>query len=194
MRMAVVNFDENKVLLGCVKNDLDSQRLLYEHHKIAMFTLCLRYATDRSDAEDILQDGFIQVFRSIQQFDVSRGVFEGWMRKVFINTALQQIRKKKMSFVEVNDTQLQLSTNEDVISQLSLKELMLHIQQLPPGYRTVFNMYVIDGMQHNEIAESLQISVNTSKSQLFKAKQILKKTITAAQNVATHYDKINIIR
>ena len=184
--MAIVNFDENKVLLGCVKNDLACQRLLYEHHKIAMFTICLRYATDRSDAEDMLQDGFIQVFKAIHQYDATRGVFEAWMRKVFVNTALQQIRKKKMSFVEINDSQHQFSTDEDVVSQLSIKELLTHIQQLPTGYRTVFNMYVIDGMQHNEIAEQLQISVNTSKTQLFKAKQILKKTITAAQNVTTH--------
>ncbi len=91
-----------------------------------------------------------------------------------------------MSFVEINDSQAQLSTDEDVVSNMSLKELLLHIQALPTGYRTVFNMYVIDGMQHNEIAEMLNITVSTSKSQLFKAKQLLKKSITEAQNIFIH--------
>jgi RNA polymerase sigma factor (sigma-70 family) len=181
--MPNVNFNENVVLQGCLNHDPSSQKLLYERYKISMFTLCLRYATDRSDAEDILQDGFLQIFKQLHQFDSSRGVLEAWMRKVVINTALQQIRKKKMSFVEMNDAQPQLSTDEDVVSNMSLKELLLHIRRLPTGYRTVFNMYVIDGMQHNEIAEMLNITVSTSKTQLFKAKQLLKKSITEAQNV-----------
>jgi RNA polymerase sigma factor (sigma-70 family) len=179
-------FDEKSVLQGCMKNNLRCQKLLYERYKVAMFMLCLRYATDRADAEDMLQDGFIQVFKEIHQYDATRGVFEGWMRKVIINVALQLIRKKKMSFVEIDDSQMQISSDEDVISSMSLRELLAYIQKLPTGYRTVFNLYVIDGMQHNEIAETLNISINTSKTQLFKAKQLLKKAITNAQLSTTN--------
>jgi RNA polymerase sigma factor (sigma-70 family) len=176
-------FKEKEVLEGCIRNDLLSQKLLYERYKIAMFTLCLRYAVDKCEAEDMLQDGFIQVFKEIRQYDATRGVFEGWMRRVIINVALQLIRKKKMSFVEINDSLAQISSDEDVISDLSLKELLAHIQKLPTGYRTVFNLYVIDGLQHNEIAEMLKISINTSKTQLFKAKQLLKKAITESHSI-----------
>ncbi len=179
-------FDEKNVLQGCLKNDLRSQKLLYERYRISMFTLCLRYATDRAEAEDMLQDGFIQVFKEMHQYDAAKGVFEGWMRRVIINVALQLIRKKKMSFLEMNDSQLQISSDEDVVSTMSLKELLAHIQKLPTGYRTVFNLYVIDGLQHNEIAEMLNISVNTSKTQLFKAKQLLKKAITDSQLVTAY--------
>jgi RNA polymerase sigma factor (sigma-70 family) len=180
------NFNEKVVLQGCFNNDLRSQKLLYERYKVPMFTLCLRYAADRSEAEDMLQDGFIQIFKELHQFDANKGVFEGWMRRVIINMALQLIRKKKMSFVEINDTQMQISNDEDVISNMTMKELLLHIQKLPTGYRTVFNLYVIDGLQHNEIAEMLNISVNTSKTQLFKAKQLLKKAITESQWMLVH--------
>ena len=176
--MAIVHFDEKEVLNGCLRQDVGSQRLLYEHHKVVMFTTCLRYVSNRADAEDILQDGFLQIFKELHQYDTSRGALGAWMRKVMINTALQAIRKNKMSFVEMNEVQMPLQTNEDIVSSMTLAEIMKHIQELPNGYRTVFNLYVIDGFQHNDIAEMLNISTSTSKTQLFKAKQLLKKSLS----------------
>ena len=108
----------------------------------------------------------------------------GWIRRVIINEALQVIRKKKISFVEMTTTHEDALSDDDAVSQLGLKELLGFIQQLPTGYRTVFNLYVIDDMPHNEIADVLQISVSTSKSQLFKAKQMLQKMVTNSQRVA----------
>jgi RNA polymerase sigma factor (sigma-70 family) len=177
------NFDEKLMIEGCLNGKIQQQRQLYEHFKVKMFTTCLRYAADRMEAEDMLQDGFVLVFKELHQFDSTRGVLEGWIRRVMINAALQTIRKKKIQFSEITDNQHFISSDDDIVSDLSMKELIQHIQKLPPGYRTVFNMYVIDDMSHNDIAAQLNISVNTSKTQLFKAKQQLKKSISAAERV-----------
>lgn len=180
--MSNLNFDDKHILTGCLKNELRCQKLLYERYKTAMFTHCLRYAVDRAEAEDMLQEGFVLVFKKLNQFDPEKGVIGAWMRKVIINCALQNIRKKKVAFSEITVTEEEIATShDDAVAQLGLKELLSHIQKLPTGYRTVFNMYVIDGMQHNEIAEILQISSNTSKTQLFKAKLMLQKMINESQ-------------
>lgn len=179
----MINFDEKSIVAGCLKGDLRCQKQLYEHFKAKMFIICLRYASDRYEAEDMLQDGFIQVFKEIHQYDNSRGVIEAWIRRVMINASLQVLRKKKIAYIEIDDNQFNVHSDDDVIADLSLKELLQFIQKLPLGYRTVFNMYVIDGMQHNEIAQELNISINTSKTQLFKAKQLLRKMINEATTV-----------
>jgi RNA polymerase sigma factor (sigma-70 family) len=176
----MVNFDEKSIVAGCLKGDLRSQKQLYEHFKLKMFMVCLRYASDKTEAEDMLQDGFIQVFKEMHQYDDTRGSLDAWVRRVMINASLQVIRKKKLAFVEIAESHYNVSSDDDIVSDLSMKELLLFIQKLPTGYRTVFNMYVIDGMQHNEIADELRISINTSKTQLFKAKQMLRKMITEA--------------
>jgi RNA polymerase sigma factor (sigma-70 family) len=178
--MSNINFDENSLIKGCLSNDARCQKELYEKYKSAMFVHCLRYASDRAEAEDMLQEGFLIVFKELHQYEGSRGALGGWIRRVVINSALQVIRKKKISFSEMDASYEEVSNDEDAVSQLSLKELLVHIQSLPNGYRTVFNMYAIDGMQHNEIAELLQISINTSKTQLFKAKQMLQKMIISS--------------
>ena len=182
--MSNMNIDEKIVVKGCLAGDMRSQKLLYERYKAAMFVHCLRYGADKSEAEDMLQEGFLKVFRELHQYDMSRGMLGGWIRRVIINEALQMIRKKKINFVEMTPLHEDVIANDDAVSQLGLKELLGFIQQLPTGYRTVFNMYVVDDMPHNEIADILQISVSTSKSQLFKAKQMLQKMVTNSQRVA----------
>ena len=182
--MSNMDFDEKLVVKGCLSGDIRSQKLLYERYKTAMFVHCQRYGADRSEAEDMLQEGFLKVFRELHQYDIERGMLGGWIRRVIINEALQVIRKKKINFVEMTSSHEDASSDDDAISQLGLKELLGFIQQLPTGYRTVFNMYVVDDMPHNEIAETLQITVSTSKSQLFKAKQMLQKMVTNSQRVA----------
>lgn len=185
--MSYANFDENTIIKGCLNDDIRSQKLLYEKYKSAMFTHCLRYASDRAEAEDMLQEGFLVVFKELYQYDASRGAIGGWIRRIIINSALQIVRKKKIFFSEITEDQNILMADEDAISQIGLKELLGYIQQLPTGYRTVFNMYVIDGMAHNEIAETLQISLSTSKTQLFKAKLMLQKMITTNELVIAQF-------
>jgi RNA polymerase sigma factor (sigma-70 family) len=182
--MSNVNIDESLVVKGCLNGDIRSQKQLYDRYKNAMFVHCMRYAVDKSEAEDMLQEGFLIVFKELHQYDSTRGALGGWIRRVIINAALQMIRKKKINFAEITTLHEEVLADDDAIAQIGLKELLGYIQKLPSGYRTVFNMYVIDDMKHNEIAEILQISVNTSKTQLFKAKQILQKMVLENQKVA----------
>jgi len=163
---------------GCLGGDRHSQRALYERFKVPMFRLCLRYAKDGPEAEDLLQEGFIKVFSDLHQFK-HRGALGGWIRRVMVNIALQHIRKNKQLFtnVEIETMEDRHSTDENIFAELGAKNLTKMIQQLPPGYRAVFNMYVIEGYSHKEIADQLNISENTSKSQLSKAKATLRKRL-----------------
>lgn len=169
---------EEHIIRGCLKGDSESQRALYEHFKVPMFRLCLRYAKDRPEAEDLLQDGFIQVFSDLHQYKFN-GALGGWIRRVIVNVALQHIRRNKRMFptVEIESIADDYQTDEDVFSNLGVKALTKIIQQLPPGYRAVFNMYVIEGYSHKEIAAKLNFTVNTSKSQLSKAKAMLRRML-----------------
>ncbi len=169
---------EEHIIKGCLKGDSESQRALYEHFKVPMFRLCLRYAKDRPEAEDLLQDGFIQVFNDLHQYKFN-GALGGWIRRVIVNVALQHIRrnKKMQNTVEIESIADDYQTDEDVFSNLGVKALTKIIQQLPPGYRAVFNMYVIEGYSHKEIAEKMNFRVNTSKSQLSKAKAMLRRML-----------------
>lgn len=166
------------LLEGCLKKDKRAQRELYERYKVAMYRLCLRYAKDRQEAEDILQDGFIKVFADLPGFR-GDGALGGWIRRVMINTALQHVRQQKKLFpIESLDHIPDPIIEAPIFSNPSrVKTLTKIIQLLPTGYRTVFNLFVIEGYTHKEIAESLGISVNTSKSQLSKAKAMLRKML-----------------
>ncbi|MFH1936571.1 MAG: RNA polymerase sigma factor, partial [Bacteroidota bacterium] len=144
-----------------------------------MYGICLRYAGDVLEAQDILQEGFIKVFQQLKQFRY-RGSFEGWLRRIFINTAITLAnRELKFSRREELTPHLGASGEElEGLFRLSQQELLRLIQQLPAGYRTVFNLYVVEGYSHREIASMLKISVNTSKSQLFSAKKSLRVKLT----------------
>lgn len=165
---------------GCLRGDSRHQRALYDKYRVEMFMLCLRYARDRAEAEDFLQDGFMQVFRDLRQFDATKGSLQGWVRKVVLNKALQQLRKKKLPFApgDASDFAHLAPADENIISMLSAKEITQLIQQLPEGYRTVFNLYMVEGYSHQEIADTFGISVNTSKTQLHKARLALQQKIT----------------
>lgn len=173
---------EKNLLNSCLKNERSAQRALYEKYKVPLFRVCLRYAKDRMQAEDILQDGFIKIFSDLHQFSF-QGSFEGWMRRVIVNTALQHIRKHKKfkDMVELDHLSVDFKIKEVASEQLNMQELTRLIQQLPEGYRTVFNLYVIEGYTHKEIAKMLEISENTSKSQLSKAKAALRAKIAAQE-------------
>lgn len=135
----------------------------------------LRYARNKSHAEDVFQEGLIQIFKDLHQFDDTKSSFPTWSNRVLINAALRFIKKNnKLSFDDLDDHMDLNSVPEKIHSQLATKELTEMVQRLPDGYRIVFNLYVIEGYSHKEIAAQLQVSVNTSKTQLFKAKKELR--------------------
>ncbi len=171
---------EQELIDLCIKGDRMAQRALYDRLASRMLSLCLRYVGDRTTAEDIMQEGFVTLFTRLDSFR-GHGSFEGWARKIFVNTALMYLRKKdalKMS----DDIDVARNLSTDMASQMEdigYLELMKLITSLPAGFRTVFNMYVIEGYSHKEIAEMLDISEITSRSQLSRARTWLQNKIRA---------------
>ncbi len=175
---------EYELIKGCIKQDSACQRLLFEQYAGKMMTVCLRYAHDSMEAEDMLQEGFIRVFNYIGQFKFE-GSFEGWLRRVVVNTALKHLQKKRLSFTEINDNNQQAPRLESyAYSNLGEEELMKLITQLPAGYRTIFNLNIIEGYSHEEIAKMLDIQPSTSRSQLVKARKMLQNQILNLQKIA----------
>lgn len=151
--------------------------MLYELFQRKMFGVCLRYVKDYTEAEDIAQEGFIKVFQNISAFK-GKGSLEGWIKKIMINTALERFRKKeKLYLVEDICNYEEVSDYEDIISEISADELIKMIQELSPRYRTVFSLYAIEGYNHGEISIMLNISIGTSKSNLSRARLILKEKV-----------------
>ena len=162
---------------GCLRGDRQSQSRLYAMLMQKMFVVCLRYSKNREEAEEILQEGFIKVFEFIHQYKFA-GSFEGWVRKIMVNCALQKYRSKKLhAVVDIDTATLENISNENIISQIGTKELLKMVQLLPPSYRMVFNLYVFEGMKHREIAQHLSISEGTSKSNLSDARNILQRAV-----------------
>lgn len=141
--------------------------------------ICLRYGKNKNEAEDMLQEGLVSIFKYLNQYNAKKAKFSSWSNKIMVNAALQYLRKwKKFDFTQnIDEYEEQVVYQENVFDALGAKELTLIIQKLPDGYRIVFNMYVIEGFKHKEIAEKLNISENTSKSQLLKAKKMLRSQL-----------------
>ena len=173
-----------KLIEACMKGDRVAQKVLYDRLAPRMFPLCIRYVGDRTLAEDILQDGFVTLFTHLGSYK-GDGSFEGWARRIFVTTALMYLRKKdalKMS----DDLEAARGLKTDTASQvqnIGYKELMELITTLPPGFRTVFNMYAIEGYSHKEISEMLGISETTSRTQLSRARTWLQEKIKKRENV-----------
>ena len=163
---------------ACKRSERPAQRRLYDFLSPKMFPLCLRYMGNRDSAEDILQEGFVTLFTKLDSFS-GEGSFEGWARKIFVNTALMSLRRTDaLKLSEDLETAWGVSSeNESAVQTMGYKELMGLISQLPAGFRTVFNMYVIEGYSHKEIAGMLGISEATSRSQLQRARMMLQKRI-----------------
>lgn len=164
-------------VLGGKKSSFD---VLYGKYKKMIFLVCLRYAKNRQEAEDFLQDSFIQIFRNLNKYDASKGPFEPWIKKLAVNICLQHLRKSSFKFLISNLSDIMYipdNSGFNVLDDLSLQELTKTIQKLPAGYRTVFNLFVLDGFSHKEIADVLEISENTSKTQLFKARKFLQRIL-----------------
>ncbi len=165
--------DDQKIRL-CIDGNRIAQKELYEAYKVNLYVLCQRYFSDLEDAKDTLQEGFVKVFKDLHQYDQAKGHVSSWIKKVFVNTCLEKLRKKKLDFRKIEDYEQEVVQDSCIISDLNMKDLTKMIQKLPTGYRTVFNLYVIEGYNHQEIAEQLGISESTSKTQLMKAKNMLR--------------------
>ena len=177
---------EVQLIERCSRRERAAQKELYDTYADTMFKTCLRYSTSNEEAEDTLQDGFIKIFDALHQFKFN-GSFEGWMRKIMINTALQKIRSKNYmhAVIDIDSVKIESAESEEIISRIGTKDLMKMIQLLPPSYRAVFNLYVFEGYKHKEIAQELGISEGTSKSNLFDARLILQRYIAKSLLVAT---------
>jgi RNA polymerase sigma factor (sigma-70 family) len=180
---------EKELIRGCIRGDLNCQRLLFNKYAGILMTICLRYSGNKQEAEDMLQESFIRVFSSIGQFKFS-GSLEGWLKRITINTSLRILEKKKIHFSELKDEEYPSHATEiDMLSRLSNEELLVLISGLPEGYRIVFNLYVMEGYDHKEIAKMLHIREATSRSQLSKAKAFLKHQIISFQKLPIQHDR-----
>lgn len=180
---------DKRFIKKALAGDQAAYKALYDLYKQSLFVVCLRYAKDRAIAQDYLQEAFINIFKNLQQFDPLKGAFESWAKRIAINVCLSDIRKNTLYAVSISKAEQVEAYEVSALSNMALQEMLDCIQKLPLGYRTVFNMYVIDGFSHKEIAEALNVSVSTSKSQLMKARQLLQKKITGSKqffNIQEH--------
>ncbi|MCR9253151.1 MAG: RNA polymerase sigma factor [bacterium] len=174
-----------KLLKDCQKGKPKAQRMLYEKYKQEMINLCMRYADSRASAEDIFQDSFVKVFKNIQNVK-EPGSLYFWIRKVVIHTAINHYHKEKnrLFHEDINELNEQLKEeDQDIISQLNAEEVLRMVNELPDGYRIVFNLYVVDGFKHHEIADMLGVTESTSKTQLRKARLLLQKKIQTSNQI-----------
>ena len=173
-----LNTRETEWIEGAKRGERRSQKAIYDLLSAKMFAVSLRYMGDRDAAEDILQDGFVTLFSKLDSYS-GEGSFEGWARKIFVNTALMSLRKKDVLKMSEDVSVAWNVTSDDptAIQRIGYNDLLKMIAALPPGFRTVFNMYVIEGYSHKEIAETLDISETTSRSQLQRARTLLQTKI-----------------
>lgn len=172
----------------CIAGNRISQEGLYNHFSPKMFAICLRYARDYHMAEDLLQEGFIKVFKNLHRYR-KEGSFEGWLRRIFINTAIENYRRdvRTKYHLQPLESANNASLENEAPGRLAAQDLLAIIQQLPDGYRLIFNLYAIEGYSHKEIAKLMNITVGTSKSQLSRARKHLKvKIMKLRQNEKAH--------
>lgn len=172
---------DEELIQGCIKGKDSFQYEVYKRYSPKMFGVCLRYCASREEAEDVLQDGFIKVFNKIDTFKFT-GSFEGWIRKIMVHTAIRNkyitYRSHEVNTLEGVDHP---STDEKVISKLSMMDLMKLVNELPQGYKLVFNLFAVEGYSHKEIGEMLQIQEATSRSQYLRARQFLREKLDKLQ-------------
>ena len=155
----------------------ESQKLLYKEFYAYGMSICLRYTDSRDEAAEVLNDGFMKIFNNVKKFDLNRP-FKPWFRKIMVNTSINHYHQKQRQLqAEQIEMARQKADNENILSGISYQEIIGMLRKLPPAYRTVFNLYVVEGFKHDEIASMLGISVGTSKSNLFKAKEHMRKIL-----------------
>lgn len=169
---------EEELIKGCLAGIPAYQQMLYKRYAAKMLTVCMRYADNREEAEDVLQEGFMIVFEKMTQFRM-QGSFEGWIRRIMVNKSLEQLRKNTRIYpvLDIDNVEDKFISSEDVLNTIASKELLKMIQELPPMYKMVFNLFAFEGMTHKEIAATIGIAEGTSKSNLSDARTLLKKKI-----------------
>lgn len=173
------NQEEQDLIQACVRNERWAQKLLYEEYYSKMMGVCMRYSNNEQDALDILHEGFIKVYKHISKYQPGTSL-SAWIRRIMVNTAIDYYRKSIRRRTEDLDQAFDLGSNDaDAISQCTEKEILEAVQQLSPAYRTVFNLYVIEGYSHREIGDMLDITESTSRSNLVKARSKLKEILTS---------------
>ncbi|MDX1477204.1 MAG: sigma-70 family RNA polymerase sigma factor [Saprospiraceae bacterium] len=172
-----------RLIKRCKEGNRKAQKELYDHFAGRMFFLCQRYAKDQTEAQDMLQEGFVRLFGNLEKFE-GKGSFEGWARRIFVNTAIKYYHRvrKHNGHDELGHAEAQ-KIDPDALSSLHEQELLGLVQELPEGYRAVFNLYAIEGYSHKEIADLLEIQESTSRSQLVKARKLLQMKIHNLQIV-----------
>ncbi len=167
---------EAELIKGCRRGDRLAQNMLYKRFAPKMFGVCKRYVRSREDAQDVLVEGFFKVYDNIEKFR-GAGSFEGWIRRIVVNQALMFLRKKHNFQLTVEVSNIEVQTGISIEDELAAEDILNLLNKLPVGYRTVFNLYVVEGYKHREIADIMGISINTSKSQLILAKKRLRTLI-----------------
>lgn len=169
---------EKDLVKGCQRGKAKYQRLLYERYAPKMLGVCMRYFHSKDEAQDALQDGFVKIYTKINSFR-GQGSLEGWIRRIMVNTSLSLLRNnlKHLYHADVADEKVHIADSSMDYDQFNVQDILKLIQGLPKGYRIIFNMYEIDGYSHKELAEELKISINTSKSQLLKARRYLRNEL-----------------
>jgi len=179
----------HQLIRGCVKQDRKSQKLLYKAFYGFSMAICLRYAGNRDEAAEVLNQGFFKVFKNIDRYDADRP-FKAWLGKIMMNVSIDHYRANlKMAYTEDIENAEHLSDGDYSDKNLNYNDLLAMVQKLPQAYRTVFNLFAIDGYSHDEIGEMLNINAGTSKSNLFKARQKLKQMILDADMRANNYNR-----
>lgn len=169
---------EEQLIKECVSGNAIAQKEFYDLFAKKMMGVCMRYTNNYDEAQDILQDAFIKTFANLSKFG-NKGSLEGWVRRIMVNTALDQYRKNKnrLSDIDVDTIDFKLESNDFIIESINASDLLVIIQTLPEGYRVIFNLFAIEGYSHKEIADKLEITESTSKSQYSRAKKMLRKLL-----------------
>lgn len=190
MRIKYLNVDTDRLIDSCRQGDRKAQRLLYEKYASSMLGICRRYLPRIDEAEDALMQGFTKVFRQLDKLEDS-SKFDFWIRRIMANECLMILRKKKkMQFAEINEWDVP-ALNPKALDNLSTDDILDLVNALPDGYRTIFNLYVIEGYKHKEIAEMLNISINTSKSQLIMARRKLQEQLQRLEQTSFNQKRAN---
>lgn len=179
MEESINIYTDEALVKGCLENDRKFQEYLYKRYASKMYGICLNYCSDNSAAKDVLQEGFIKVFKKIKSYQFE-GKLEVWIRKIITNTAIDYYRKNSRLNKYLEDKIPEdnyYEVNETILSQLCTQDILNNLKKLPEGARIIFNLYVIEGFTHKEISEKLQISEGTSKSQYSRARSLLKNLL-----------------
>lgn len=170
-------YSEAEIIAGCKKEKPAFQERLFQLYSRRMMAICVRYTASAPEAEDVFQDAFIKVFKQLQTYQ--GGSFEGWMRRIFVNTAINYYHRNRKYQEQLDYSSIEeiMPAEDNVLDVISEQELLLLINQLPPGYKMIFNLYVLEGYSHQEISKMLNLAEGTSRSQLAKAKAYLKKIL-----------------